>query len=201
MEEARTITERLRALGMLFYPLGSNFEEAYQAAKLSRPHASLRRRLDCDVLTPGGYAHMLPVESLYRFWADPKIYQPSHAASFGAIKHHYLGDAALHMQYLYQRMQISIPEAFRAMPDHITLQTELAALYAQANNIPALVTFVTDHFYWLNDYAVEIDERLALLEEAGTKEVRTTELKAALTHLRELVDQVISEVTFIENTL
>lgn len=154
----------------------------------------LRRVLQNEVLVAGMPLAALPVESLYRPWSQAP------RNNYGAQRGMYLGDAAQHMQALYDALGIEVPEAFAAMPDHLTLELDLLALLLESGNEKAARELVADHFGWLGDY----DKALAARsEEAERAQALDDGKKAALckgvAQLRVLVVLVERLATGIAN--
>lgn len=85
-----------------------------------------RRMVEREVLTPGMPLAAMPVESLYKPWTSLP------GSQFGGARGLYLGDAARHVQALYEALKVEIPKRFAAMPDHLSLLCELLALYMEA---------------------------------------------------------------------
>lgn len=214
-----TACNYVRAVAALLAVLGDNFAEAYEDARealpraahgngdeerealetLRTPDAALRRRFEREVLTAGGMAAALPVESLYAPWSCGR---GRDASEFGASRHLYLGDSAQHVLALYDRLEVKVPPAFAAMPDHAVLLGELAALYAEAGNSDAAATFLRDHFGWLDAYDRTLAERqqgLGLRE--GLQDARRDELAWSLAHGRALVAQLSRAVTWASRVL
>lgn len=193
------LANRLRALGALFVPLGSlGAEAAYTEAGLEPPAPRIRRRLELDVFTPGGAVSLLPVESLYRMWADPQARGRRNACAFGAARHMYLGDSAHHVKAILRRLGLEVPEGFEAMPDHISLLCELAAIFAESGNVGALGGFLREHFDWTATYASELASRRAELEACRDESMRASECVEAIDHVLALlaeVDDVVAQLT------
>ena len=112
-----------------------------------------RRMVEREVLTPGMPLAAMPVESLYKPWTSLP------GSQFGGARGLYLGDAARHVQALYDALQVEVPERFAAMPDHLTLLCELLALYVEAGNEEAARLLARDHFDWLDAYDAALSER------------------------------------------
>ncbi len=199
------MTDQLRTLGALFVRLGDQSDAAYEAASVASVDPAVRHRLETDLLTPGGAASLLPVESLYKMWADPSWRGRDGACAFGASKHLYMGDPAQHMMALYERLEIDVPPEFAAMPDHLTLLCEVAALYGDAGNHPALRSFLNEHLDWLGAYDAELAACTSALDGSTastlcTKE-RLQELNAAIAHVRSLLKEVQNTTDRLEAEL
>jgi len=77
----------------------------------------------------------------------------------------YMGDHALHMRSLYKQFNVSIPEHFNAMPDHLALELEFYALLMESGREDDAATFVADHLDWLGTYRQKLEERAAAEED------------------------------------
>lgn len=113
----------------------------------------------------------MPVESLYKPWTSLP------GSQFGGARGLYLGDAARHVQALYEALKVEIPKRFAAMPDHLSLLCELLALYMEAGNKEAARLLAQDHFDWLDAYDAALDERA---ERAASASAFDEEERAAL---------------------
>ncbi len=200
----------MRALGALFTLVGDGAGAAYDEASLAVPEARIRRRFELDVLTPGGVVSLLPVESLYEMWADPRLRDLGQKSAFGNAKHLYLGDSAHHIRALTGALDVDIPVEFTAMPDHIALLCELASIYCEAGNHPALESLLADHFGWIETYAEELAERKAELECAASADssdgsdascVRIRECVEAIDHALYLLAEIDKMVVELQKDL
>ena len=99
------------------------------------------------------------------------------APEFGGARGLYLGDAARHVQALYEALKVEVPKRFAAMPDHLSLLCELLALYMEAGNKEAARLLAQDHFDWLDAYDAALDERA---ERAASASAFDEEGRAAL---------------------
>ena len=124
-----------------------------------------------EVLAPGMPLAAMPVESLYKPWTSLP------GSQFGGARRLYLGDAARHVQALYEALQVEVPKRFAAMPDHLTLVCELLALYVDAGNEEAARQLAQDHFDWLDTYDAALNERA---EQAASASAFDEEGRAAL---------------------
>lgn len=145
----------------------------------------MRCRLENEVLTLGAPAAAVPVESLYKPWADGRERRRGVSAEFGAARHLLLGDSAQHMRALYRALELEVPMGFCAMPDHVTLMTEVVALCVDAGNHEAALALLSEHFDWLDAYEQTLLAHAAALSSAPPS-ARTDELARALAHGREL---------------
>lgn len=209
-ERLKSTVDRMRALGALFTMLGDSADAAYGEASLAVPEARIRRRLELDVLTPGGVVSLLPVESLYKMWADPRSCDLGQKSAIGAARHLYLGDSAHHVRALLQALDIDVPGEFAAMPDHIALLCELASIYCEAGNHPALESLLADHFDWIEAYSEELAERKAELECAASTDssdgsdgscVRIRECVEAIDHALYLLAEINKMVAELQKDL
>lgn len=95
-----------------------------------------------------------PVESLYKQWTTDPTAQVSIAKSKGYL----MGDAALHMKYLYEQFQIEVPEGYQNMPDHLTLQLEFLAYLHECSNFETGKQFTDEHLDWLGTFLEELEK-------------------------------------------
>lgn len=140
---------------------------------------AVRCRLENEVLTLGAPAAAVPVESLYKPWADGRERRRGVSAEFGAARHLLLGDSAQHMRALYRALELEVPMEFCAMPDHVTLMTEVVALCVDAGNHEAALALLSEHFDWLDAYEQTLLAHAAALSSAPPS-ARTDELARAL---------------------
>lgn len=155
-------------------PLPADAWRALAACGLAVPDpvdGAARRMVEREVLTPGMPLAAMPVESLYKPWTSLP------GSQFGGARGLYLGDAARHVQALYDALQVEVPERFAAMPDHLTLLCELLALYVEAGNEEAARLLAQDHFDWLGAYDAALAERA---EQAASASAFDEEGRAAL---------------------
>lgn len=201
----------VRALGALFALWGADYPAAYEEARAGAieglsvpavPSAPVRRRLENEVLTLGSLAATLPVESLYKPWASASGGDGGEPAQFGAARNLLLGDSAQHMRVLYDGLELDVPPAYEAMPDHVALLTEVACLYAEAGNGEAVRDLLADHLDWLGAYEDALAARLAALEARplpGTQ--HHDELAAALAHGCELAGALTRAIHDLSQSL
>lgn len=76
-------------------------------------------RFTSRILTPGIPGGRAPVESFYVPWTELP------GSEIGSNTGRYLSDKAFHITTLCDQLQVEIPVAFQAMPDHLTLLCEL----------------------------------------------------------------------------
>lgn len=100
-------------------------------------------RLYIDSFIISGPYRLVPVESLYKKWTEEKS-----NLSFASSSGYLMGDSAVHMNFIFKKLYITIPEQFQLMPDHLILQLELLALLEEASNIDFLNEFIFEHLDW-----------------------------------------------------
>ena len=98
---------------------------------------------------------VVPVESIYRRWT----YDETVDVPFAGEKGYLMSDAALHMQALYERYGLEIPEAYQGMPDHLCLQLEFAAALLEHHSEQQLQVFVAEHLGWVDELYQEMADR------------------------------------------
>lgn len=86
----------------------------------------------------------LPVESLYVYEKD------------GSRSQEYLREPALYMRDLFTSMGLSVPTAFMACPDHISLQLEVVGMLLSENPDYAR-DFALSRFEWLSRYREHLE--------------------------------------------
>ena len=105
------------------------------------------------VLTPGIPGSVVPVESFYRPWSDLL------PTGMGASTGYYLSDHARHIEALCEQLEITVPERFAAMPDHLSVLLEIL-MFLQFNAPESSSRdFIEDHFDWLGEYRAALSER------------------------------------------
>lgn len=87
------------------------------------------------------------VESTYKPWTTDKGCRMVFAASKGLL----MGDHALHMQELYRRASLEVPEEYRSTPDHLVLELEFLALLYRFVPDEAIGQFISDHLDWITE--------------------------------------------------
>lgn len=123
----------------------------------------------------------LPVESLYKQWSNEC------GNLFGGTRGLYLGDPARHMNAVYAELDLVVPPAFMAMPDHLTLELELLTLLLRAGNCKAASDLTSEHLDWLDSYVDKLDERMHdLANTPGISAERSHALARGITFTRTL---------------
>ncbi len=93
-----------------------------------------------------------PIESIYKIWTNDPTCDLPHARETGYL----MGDSALHMKELLEQLQLEIPEDHLEMPDHISVNLNVAGIFAGSGNEEAFHTFVSDHLDWLGDFSEKL---------------------------------------------
>lgn len=99
-----------------------------------------------------GVSFALPIESVYKVWTT------DHGVDMviGNEKGYLFGDSALHMLHLYEQFQLSIPEEYSNIPDHLTLLLEFLAFLTRNYSDKDVYQLLIDHFDWLDDFNLEL---------------------------------------------
>ena len=96
----------------------------------------------------------LPIESLYKQWTlDETCTIP-----FARDKGYILGDSALHINYLLEKLKIEIPYELQGMPDHLAILLELLAYFIEHAPENSTAEFLDDHFDWLDEFESQLSE-------------------------------------------
>ncbi|GAM14964.1 molecular chaperone TorD family protein [Mesobacillus selenatarsenatis] len=96
----------------------------------------------------------LPIESLYKQWTlDETCTLP-----FARDKGYILGDSALHINYLLEKLKIEIPYELQGMPDHLAILLELLAYFIEHAPENSTAEFLDDHFDWLDEFESQLSE-------------------------------------------
>lgn len=142
---------------------GDEWRAVARALNLPEPPlpSALYRHFANNALTAGMPLAALPVESLYRPWSELE------GAQGGNRQGLYRSDSALHIEALCKRLDLTIPPAFRAMPDHLALLTELLAFLDKFAPAPDARAFARDHFSWLPAYRDALRERGARTDDGN----------------------------------
>jgi TorA maturation chaperone TorD len=98
-----------------------------------------------------GNPRLIPVESFYRTWSLDPDCQNLIAKQTGYL----MGDAAVHIQRLYQNLQIVIPPQYQSCPDHLCLELELMGLLCEHHDYREQHKFLLDHLLWVKELAKE----------------------------------------------
>lgn len=93
-----------------------------------------------------------PVESVYKVWTT----DPTAEISIAKSKGYFYGDAALHIRHLFEQFQIEVPDEYKNMPDHLTLELEFLAYLIKSDTRDFARQFILDHLDWLNDFRREL---------------------------------------------
>jgi TorA maturation chaperone TorD len=96
----------------------------------------------------------MPVESLYETWTN----RTEEGMLFPQAKGLYGGDAAEYMDALIESMGLTLPDMFKGCPDHIAMETDMAALLFRSNLQAQATSFVAERFKWLTAYRMRLLE-------------------------------------------
>ncbi|MEQ6377359.1 molecular chaperone TorD family protein [Bacillaceae bacterium S4-13-56] len=116
-----------------------------------------------------------PVESVYKVWSTNPALQSSPMAR---SKGYFNGDSAMHIRYLFEELNIEIPEEYKMMPDHLTLLLEFLAFLIGSDYEIYAKQFIQDHLDWLGDFFYKLQT------------LENSELYVVVT---DLIRQVLSE--------
>ncbi|MBQ9068491.1 MAG: molecular chaperone TorD family protein [Eggerthellaceae bacterium] len=105
------------------------------------------------VLTPGIPGSLPPVESLFEDWGG-------HRAGLQHGQGFYLGRSAQHVQEVCDSLEIEVPEAYKAVPDHLLLLLELNEFLCDHAPADQAHLFAEEHFGWLSDYLDALGARM-----------------------------------------
>jgi TorA maturation chaperone TorD len=94
------------------------------------------------------------MESTYKPWTSDKSCAMVFAASKGLV----MGDPAVHMLDIYQKLSLEVPEEFRSMPDHLVLELEFLALLFQSAPQETIEGFIDDHLDWIPELKGELEK-------------------------------------------
>ena len=112
--------------------------------------AAYRRSFLFPVLT-----RIVPVESVYRRWTADTSAEVPFAAEKGLL----MSDHALHMKSLYDSFGITLPPEYQAMPDHICLELEFAALLLEKKENEKHLLFIREHLDWLDELVEDAEKK------------------------------------------
>ena len=96
----------------------------------------------------------LPIESLYKPWTQDETC----TLPFARDKGYLLGDSALHINYLLEKLEIDIPMELQGMPDHLAILLELLAYFIEHAPESFTAEFIEDHFDWLEEFESQLLE-------------------------------------------
>ena len=132
--------------------------EPFETAALGDMQAFIRESF------VAGMPHaVLPIESLYTMRGYDGETSAKNLRS-------YLNEPARHMSVVLSDLAVETPEAFKSMPDHLTIELEVFCLFVEAGNASAAARFAADHLSWIAGYrarllgvraATGIDRRLS----------------------------------------
>ena len=144
-EQQLGIVDYLRtAFAALEYPIES---ESYKAwPDLAKDIRVLNKNYRLSFLYPV-VNRVLPIESIYRQWT----FDDTAEVPFAKEKGHLMSDFALHMQALYDQYQLSIPEEYSSMPDHLCLELEFCAFLLENEDLEHQKVFINEHLNWVDE--------------------------------------------------
>lgn len=112
------------------------------------------KRAYCLTFISIGRTAAVPVESVYKVWTTDR----SSGMSFADSKGYLMGDSALHVRYMLERLQIELPEELSKQPDHISVLLELLGYFVDQRGVQETRQFLRDHFDWLADFKAQIQQ-------------------------------------------
>lgn len=139
------LAELLETLG---YELSLQFIKNYSNTSFKVVQEEFRK----SFLNPNG--RIIPVESIFKPWTNDSSAQVSIAREKGYLR----GDSALHMEVLFERLGVSIPDGMETTPDHLIILLELMAVLCRNGNLQYQQSFVKEHFDWLADLKVSAEK-------------------------------------------
>lgn len=101
---------------------------------------------------PHGGAAISLVESTYKPWSTDTGCGMVFAAAPGLL----MGDAAVHLLGIYERLSIEVPEEYRSMPDHLVLELEFLALLCRDGQQELINGFIAHHLDWIPELRKEL---------------------------------------------
>lgn len=113
---------------------------------LVAPDAEAHERFASRCLTGGLPTSAVPVESFYFVGED------------GCRSARYLQEPALYMESVFGSLGLEIPRAFAAMPDHLSLELEIAALCWDLDLADQARLFLRERTKWLSAYRRRLAE-------------------------------------------
>lgn len=128
--------------------------EACMTFRFMAPSLGSLQKFHNDHINGTGKASILPVESLYKRWTEDPTARLPIAGSTGYL----MGDAAMHVQYLLDFYGLSVPPAYRMMPDHLVLLLELTAFLLKNQALNESHLFISQHLDWLDSLAHSLAE-------------------------------------------
>ena len=110
------------------------------------PSADEHHSFAARCLTGGLPSSAIPVESFYHFGEG------------GRRCARYLQDPALYMESVFKSLGLEVPRAFVAMPDHLSLELEVVALYWDLGLEDQAKSFLRERTGWLPAYRQRLAE-------------------------------------------
>ncbi len=112
------------------------------------------KRAYCLTFISIGREAAVPVESVYKVWTTDQ----SSGIGFADSKGYLMGDSALHVRYMLERLQIELPDELSRQPDHISVLLELLGYFVDQQAVQETRQFIKDHFDWLADFKAQIQQ-------------------------------------------
>ncbi len=120
---------------------------------LHNPPSYQEYRTFCAQHFTGGLPQSaMPVESLYRDDSNLACSIPFSAHASGA----YGGESARYMGDMIVSMGLTLPDAFRAYPDHLSLETDMVAVMLRSGMVQQAGQFAQERFGWLTHYRLKL---------------------------------------------
>ncbi|MEG0027501.1 MAG: molecular chaperone TorD family protein [Raoultibacter sp.] len=95
---------------------------------------------------------VMPVESLYTAWSQSLKAETPFSCQTGL----YLGDSAIYMRELVERMGMEVPAGFEAYPDHLALELDLVAVMLRSGMSGQAQQFLMERFEWLTAFRMQL---------------------------------------------
>lgn len=165
----RDLTEQLALL---------NFD--IQLEKLYKPMSLLEMKWEYEKLFSGSTKPYVPLyESFYKVWTTDQTAKLPFAHQKGL----FMGDAAWHMRFLLEELDIELSEECNVMPDHLAVILEVLTFFIE--NEKQMEAFILSHLDWLSELI------------NGMKNITNTSFYLTMTELLEEIIKVLvkEEVT------
>lgn len=116
------------------------------------PTFSSKQHFAACHFTGGLPVSAVPVESLYQ----SKDCEAMSFAREAVCAGHYGGRSAAYMSQLVQSLGLSIPDEFQAYPDHLALESDMAALLFRSGADAQAESFIVERFPWIAFYRMHL---------------------------------------------
>lgn len=114
-------------------------------ALINPPSYMEKQQFASHCFTGGLPDSAMPVESLYCPLPP------------GAQVNTYMREPALYMKDLLKSLSLELPDVFRACPDHLSLELEVASLLLKSGQQDEARDFIAVRFTWLSDYLKKLE--------------------------------------------